>query len=905
LRYTERIKARFPETIVPVVDGGAGERLIEAGGASRRSLACLVAACLSLLLLASPEARGASLPSGFQDTDVFSELLEPTALRFSPDGRAFVAEKSGKIFVYDSLSDTTPTEFADLSAKVYDRSDRGLLGLALDPNFATNHYVYVLYAYDHELGEPGEGPRWSDGCPNPPGEANGCVISGRLARLTAEGDHAVGEEKVLVEGWCQQFGSHSIGDLQFDSSGALYASGGEGANFNSADYGQFGYPQANPCDDPPAGIGGAESPPTAEGGALRAQDVRTPGDPTGLSGSVIRIDPETGEGLPGNPMYGSSDKNARRIIAYGFRNPFRFSIDPTTHEVYVNNVGWESYEEIDRFAATPSQAFNSGWPCYEGPEVTPIYSSLGLDVCEDLYEHPSATAPPFFYYNHTSGVMPGDPCPFKNGSAITGSTFYNGGAFPASYEGAYFFADSVRGCVYVMFPGKDGRPDPSTVAPFMSDAGLYPGVDLEVGPEGDLYYVSLFGNEYGPGGIHRISYSSDNQPPVAHLTVDHQWSEKGDPLEAEFDASGSTDADGEPLKYEWDLNGDGEFNDAPDESAAAETYSDEKNHTVAVRVTDEHGASSVARVTVYPGDTPPEPEIVAPSEELKWSVGQEIYFEGAAEDSEEEGGVLPSTSLDWSARLYHCPSSGCHAHPLQAFPAVDSGNLVAPDHDYPSWIELTLTATDSRGLSATSKVKIDPQAVALTIASNPPGLSLGAGDEEGAAPFPLTAIEGSHILLSAPLTQQLGGKTYTWTGWSDGGARVHTIIAENPATYEAFYTAPETPVPPAKEPPPPLQPPSPIVSIMPPQTLLDRHPNKKTSASTAKFVFSSEPAGASFRCKLDRKPFKVCGSPLAFSHLKPGGHVLEVDAVDASGITDSTPATFKWTVLPTTRRPHH
>ncbi len=852
-----------------------------------------VTTCLALLALAAPSGTyGASLPSGFQDTEVFSGLEEPTAVRFSPDGRVFVAEKSGKILVYDDLSDTTPEEFADLSAKVYDRGDRGLLGLALDPHFPEHPYVYVLYAYDHEPGEPGEGPRWADGCPNPPGEANGCVIGGRLARLTASGNQAVGQEKVLIEGWCQQFGSHSIGDLQFDSSGALYVSGGEGANFNSADYGQFGFPQKNPCGDPPAGIGGEESPPTAEGGALRSQDVRTPGDPVGLSGSVIRIDPETGEGLPGNPMYGSSDKNARRIVAYGFRNPFRFAIDPSTHEVYVDNVGWESYEEIDRFAATPSQAFNSGWPCYEGPEANSIYEGLGLNICKDLYEDPSATAQPFFYYAHNSGVMPGDPCPPGNGSAITGATFYNGDSFPSSYDDAFFFADSVRGCVYVMFPGKDGRPDPSTVVPFVWDAGLYPGVDLGVGPEGDLYYVSLFGDEYGPGAVHRISYSSGNQPPVARLTVDHQWSEQGDPLEAEFDASGSTDADGEALAYEWDLNGDGNFTDAPDESAAAGTYSDEKNHTIAVRVTDEQGASSVARVTVYPSDTPPEPEIVEPSEELKWSVGQEIYFEGAAEDFEE--GLVPSTSLDWSARLFHCPSSGCHAHPLQAFPAVDSGNLVTPDHDYPSRIELTLTATDSRGLSATRKVEIYPQTVALTIASNPPTLTLSAGDDVGVAPFPLTAIKGSHILLSTPLTQQLAGKTYTWTGWSDGEARVHTIIAEEPATYEAFYSTPEIPPPPFNSP-TPLQP---TTSIISPQTLLGRHPSRNTSESTAKFTFSSDPVGTSFRCKLDDKPFKPCRSPKKYKHLKPKSHVFEVDAVGASGSVDLTPATFRWKVRP-------
>lgn len=769
------------------------------GGVFRSVAALLVAAGLALLVFALPsEARGASLPSGFQDTVAFEGLNQPTAVRFSPDGRVFVAEKSGEILAYDSLSDPTPTVFADLRTEVFNNYDRGLLGLALDPQFPKRPYVYVLYAYDHQLGESAPAPKWglpdeeSEECPEPPGaDTNGCVISGRLSRLTAAGDEAT-EEKPLVEGWCQQFSSHSIGDLQFDSSGALYASGGDGASFGFPDYGQAGEP-LNPCGDPPTGVGGAQTPPTAEGGALRAQDVRTPTDPTDLNGSVIRVDPETGEGLPGNPMYESSDPNARRIVAYGFRNPFRFAIDPASHEVYVDNVGWETYEEIDRFNPTANTPYNSGWPCYEGPEPQPAYEGLGLNLCQSLYESPGAASPPFFYYAHEHGLSADDKCPNSGaeGTAISGSTFYTGNSFPSSYDGALFFADAVRGCIWAMFPGADGRPDPSTLTTFMVGNGqLYPGVDLQVGPDGALYYVDLYGEEYGPGSIHRIQYFSGNQPPVAHLSVDHQWGKELS-LEVHFNAGGSTDADGDPLTYEWDLNGDGNFDPPTSTSTATETYEDTENHTAEVRVTDSHGASSIDRVTIYPGDTPPEPEVIEPSSSLEWSVGEQIDFKGAATD--EEDGTLPSTSLDWSARLLHCPSSGCHAHPLQAFPAVDSGSFAVPDHDYPSHIELTLTATDSRGLSATKTVRIDPQAVDLAIASNPPGLSLTAGSEAEATPFTLTAIKDSHILLSAPLTEQLGGKTYTWTGWSDNGDRVHTIVAESPATYEASYSTPETP----------------------------------------------------------------------------------------------------------------
>src|SRR5262249_24713071 len=155
------------------------------------------------------------------------------------------------------------------------------------------------------------------------------------------------------------------------------------------------------------------------------------------------------------------------------------------------------------------------------------------------------------------------------------------------------------------------RPDPSTVTAFMRSPDPDAGVDLEVGPEGDLYYASLFTGGYEPGAIHRIRYFSGNQPPVARLSADREWG--ASPLTVQLDASASSDADGDPLTYEWDLNGDGVFTDVPgSQETATETYEGSENHTAAVRVVDPSGASSIARVTLYPGDSPPEPVIESP-----------------------------------------------------------------------------------------------------------------------------------------------------------------------------------------------------------------------------------------------------------------------------------------------------
>jgi glucose/arabinose dehydrogenase len=451
----------------------------------------------------------AMLPTGFQDSVVLTGLTNPTSVRFAPDGRVFVAEKSGIIKVFPSLSDGTSTIFADLSTEVYNFWDRGLLGLALDPNFPTAPYVYVLYTYDATI--HGSAPLWgtpgvlSDPCPTPPGaNTDGCVVSARVSRLTASGNVITpGSEQVLIEDWCQQFPSHSIGSFSFGADGSLYVSGGEGGSFTNADFGQFGYPpngsyySANPCGDP-----------TTEGGALRAQDLRTSGDPVGLSGAILRVNPATGLGQPTNPLAGSADPNARRIVAYGLRNPFRFAIRPGTNDLWIGDVGWGVWEEIDRVPDPTAGPLDFGWPCYEGNGHQAAYDAANLPICVDLYAQASSVTAPFYSYQHGVPVIQGESCPVGS-SSISGLAFdLPGGSYPAGYDNALFFADYSRNCIWVMFAGANGLPDPSRVNTFIANAAAP--VDLEIGPGNDLFYVDFTG-----GTIHRIQYSSPNPSDLA------------------------------------------------------------------------------------------------------------------------------------------------------------------------------------------------------------------------------------------------------------------------------------------------------------------------------------------------------------------------------------------------------
>ena len=744
--------------------------------------------CSSLALPAAPAAAapGAAaasdvaagvVPSGFSDQVAMSGLTQPTAVAFASDGRVFVASKTGLVNVYDSLTDTTPTLFADLRTPVYSGFDRGLLGITLDPQFPSRPYVYVLYTYDAEPG--GTAPRWgtgsSDPCPNPPGaNTDGCVVQARLSRLTADGNHMTGAEQPLVTGWCQQFPSHSIGTVTFGPDGYLYAGAGDGASYGYADYGQT----KNPCGDPPAPAGTGLTPPNAEGGALRSQSILRPaGQPVTLDGSIIRVDPNTGVGAPGNPFAARADQNAQRIIAYGLRNPFRFTTRPGTDQLWLGDVGWSTWEEIDRIAdVNDGVAENFGWPCHEGAGRQSAYDNLNLTRCETLYSGGGVT-PPVFTYNHSAKVVSTDACD-PGSSSITGVAFESGSNYPASYDNALFFADASRGCVWVMRAGTGGNPDPTRVEPFVAGAGQV--VQLLTGPGGDLFYVDL-----GGGALHRVTYNGANHPPTAVISASPTSGLA--PLTVAFDGSGSSDLDpNDTLSYAWDLDGDGQFNDATGPRASF-TYGTNETVSARLRVTDVAGASDIgsATIVVGPPNTAPQPVIDTPSSALRWRAGDAISFSGHATDAED--GTLDPSRLSWSVLINHCPSN-CHTHPLQDFSGIASGSLPAPDHEYPAYLTLVLTATDSAGARTSTSVDLQPATVDLTFATSPSGLRLGVGAATVTAPATRTVIVGSSNGVSAASTQTLSGKLYGFDSWSDGGAAAHNLVAPASATtYTARY----------------------------------------------------------------------------------------------------------------------
>lgn len=880
--------------------------------AAKRAFAgALALAALTICLTAGATAASAdptvTVPSGFQTRVAYSHLEWPTNFRFTAAGGAYVAQKNGEIkyFPPGSNASTVPTTVADLRKQTYDSNDRGLLGLAIDPDFeAGQPYLYALYTFDHELGQPmdaahypkyGKAPNYEgEGCPT---ESTGCVVSGRLMRLkidTAGAAPVATEEKLLIEDWCQQYLSHSQGDLQFGPEGALYVSSGDGASYETTDYGQLG----NPCGDP-----------SKQGGSLRAQSVLRPaGSPVSLDGTLLRVNAETGKGWPGNPFAGSGNENAERIAAFGFRNPFRFTIDSQTGEAYVDNVGNNEFEEIDRFPIGSVGAYNSGWPCFEGDGPNQAFKIIELGVCESLYDSPGSTSTPFYKYSHFAPITPGEDCVQDFGSAISGSAFYEGTSYPSEYHRAFFFSDSVRGCIYMLPADAEGEPDPSKASVFLSEQdassgwSIYPGIDIEQGPNGNLYYINAVW-----GTIKEVFY--DTEAPKPLLTADPEFGPA--PLTVHFDASGSVAAGSQGLEYKWDLDGDGQFDDGTGATAQFEYTDGSKNVEAAVQIKDKQtGKTAVAHKTVYPGDEPPVVTIETPVQEGQtWGVEDPLHFKGSA--TKFGGGKLPASNLTWETRLLHCPfdPDHCHEHPLRTIRGVESGEFPAPNHDFPSYVHFFLKATDARGLSSeAAPVKIAARGVTLHLASSPSGIPIGVAlKTPQATPFDVSVIEKSPTTISAPGTAVVAGVEYRFRSWSDGGAQSHVIPATSSETLTAEYEAidrgsgdgsggsaaggSQGSAGGGQS-----QPNGDGPSVGPARPKLGAHPAKQTSSSVARFAFGAD--GGRYQCKIDRRKWVSCGSSRTYRGLRPGRHTFRVRALDAEGAPLTAATVFSWRIEP-------
>lgn len=461
-----------------------------------------------------------------------------------------------------------------------------------------------------------------------------------------------------------------------------------------------------------------------------AQDLST------LNGKMLRLDVKNYPNLipSDNPFVNKSGARGE-IYALGLRNPFTGDIDPVSGKIFENDVGQGTWEEINQITA----GGNYGWPTAEGPQ------------------HKTGLIDPFYAYNHNGG-----------NAAITGGTFYEGNQFPASYKGKYFFADEVNRFIRVL--------DPATKTATDFEPNSPQALDLDVGPDGSLYVLEIGGN------IYKISYvGTGNRAPTAVETTDVNNGPL--PLTVDFDGSGSSDPDNDPLTYSWNF-GDGTTGTGQN---VAHEYDTAGTYNATLTVTDGHGGTdTTVPLAIFAGNSAPIPTISLPAIGATYAAGDAIQFAGDATDPDD--GALPDSAFHWSIVFHH----EMHTHPfIDAIDGVRSGSFVIPNTgevDPVQWYRVHLTVTDSGGLSTDVFTDVNPLTSKFTLASNVTGIQLTLDGAPQSAPTTTTGVVGMQRAIGAPQTVSLNGKSYQFTGWSDGGAATHNILTPGKnTTFTATY----------------------------------------------------------------------------------------------------------------------
>lgn len=642
------------------------------------SFARSVIVFLSLVcLLPATRARAATLPAGFSESVVASGLSSPTAMQFAPDGRLFVCEQGGQVRVIKN-GQLLPTPFVTLA--VDSSGERGLLGIAFDPAFASNGFVYLYYT-------------------TPTSAHN------RISRFTANGDVAASSSEVEILNLEALSGAtnHNGGAIDFGADGKLYVAVGDNAN------------------------------------SANSQTLAN------RLGKMLRINSDGS--IPfDNPFYMTASGVNRAIWAFGLRNPFTFAFDSDGAQIFINDVGGGSWEEINE----GRPGVNYGWPETEGSSTDPRFEN------------------PLYAYPHSMGC------------AITGGAFYTPPTmqFPAEYSGDYFFADYCGGWIRRFDPVAGGTP-----ANFAS--GIAAPVDLKVADNGSLYYLAR-GSGGASGVVYRIAYStSATAPTITTHPANRSVTVGGS-------ATFSVVAGGTPtLQYRWQRNNV----DIAGTAGAGSSYTissatlQDNNATFRVRVTNAAGnaLSNNATLTVTTTtNNPPTAAITQPTANALYEGGSVITYSGTGMDTQD--GTLPASAFTWRIDFHH----DTHAHPfLPSTTGAKTGTVTIPTAGETAanvWYRIYLTVTDAGGLTHTVQRDLSPRKVRLTVNTNPTGLQVRLDGQPMATPLSFDAVVGVVRSLSAQSPQAAGGATYAFASWSDGGAEAHDVSTPAVSTsYIATY----------------------------------------------------------------------------------------------------------------------
>lgn len=697
-----------------------------------QGLALIVRFLFLAIVLAIPGFPQPLLPSGFTDSLV-ANVSSPTAFAFLPDGRVLVTTQPGFVRIVDG-STLLASPALNLVDRTCSNSERGLLSVAVDPDFESNKHVYLYYTFKN-----------TGSC------ATGSTAGpwNRVSRFTFSSDSTIdsASELVLVDQIWSFGGNHNGGDLQVGNDGLLYISVGDGGN----DYGGSGSAGAND--------------------AARERHH--------LLGKVLRI--TLGGAIPpGNPYTGPNTARCnagpinpgqicQEVFAWGLRNPFRLAFDPNSASTrfFINDVGQGAWEEIDVAQA----GADYGWNIREG-----FCANGSTSACPPSNPTPAGLTEPIFAYRH--GVtVPGT----QTGGcrSITGGAFVPAGIWPVEFDNAYLFSDYVCGAIFSL------KQNGSTVnvSDFVRNLGNSSAVHLRFGPYGDsqaLYYTTYAGG----GQLRRVAYASSvNSPPTANISASPT---SGDtPLLVSFSAEGSGDPNpGDILTFFWNF-GDSTPEQSTSSLTISHTYSVQGTYIATLRVRDSQGAfSPTVSIQITAGNQAPQLSMVSPATGFTFAVGDTVSLVATAIDPEE--GALPPGSLTWRVILHHDD----HVHPFLGplvgnnlqFQAPAPEDLFAASNSY---LEVVLSATDASGATAELTRDIQPRKVLLTFETDPTGLDLLVNNETISGGTSVTSWQNFLLSVSVP-AQSRNGVNFDFDSWADGAPRNRAITTPAAA---ALYTA--------------------------------------------------------------------------------------------------------------------
>lgn len=612
------------------------------------------------------------LPTGFSQVTVTSGIPNPTVMAFADNGDIFVCQQNGKVrLIRNGQLQSTPI----LSLNVDDFFERGLIGIALHPNFNSNGHIYLYYTL-----------------------ANG--NNNRISRFTFNGTTInPNTEQVILNLTPLNAGNHNGGAMKFGLDGKLYVGVGENAKPN------------------------------------QAQSLNT------YLGKLLRINPN-GSVPPGNPFpSGSAEK--KRIWAYGLRNPYTFDIQPGTGTIYVNDVGQNSWEEIND---ATTGGLNFGWPQAEGNSNNSSFEN------------------PVYAYAHGNGNL--------KGCAITGGAFFNPATtnYPAEYNGKYFFQDFCNNWIAYIDPSNPGAPTIFATSTHDSALAIQPGID------GNLYYLSR-----GDNALYKIIYTDNSAPAIlehpASLTIS-----AGQAATFTVNASGT-----QPLSYQWQKNGSDIIGaTASSYSIAAVALADAGNYRAVVSNSFGSVTSQAATLTVTPFNANPVAQILTPINNSMYRAGDIISFSGVGTDVED--GSLPASAFVWWVDFHH--DDHTHDGPPIAN-GQTSGTFTIPTTGETSdnvWYRLYLEVEDSGGLKDTVFSEIFPHKSTVSLETVPPGLKVLLDGQPRNTPFSTLGVEGIERELGVVSPQILNGLNYQFVTWQHGGPATQTISTpQDDVTYIAKF----------------------------------------------------------------------------------------------------------------------